>query len=120
MRRRGGLGLWGISLEILPRLKRLRDTHFSSRPENCVELPRLMTRYMKALDNPSDPPELRAGKKLKCLLENKRPVIEDGSLLARSGGRPLGNGEGERNGNMGFQRLALRPGRAEAGCYGMD
>lgn len=71
-----------ISLDNLERLKELRDLHFASRPEICVELPRLMTRYMKTIDDPDDPPELRAGKRLKYILENKRPIIEDYNLLA--------------------------------------
>lgn len=71
-----------ISLDNLERLRELRDLHFASRPEICVELPRLMTRYMKTVDDPDDPPELRAGKRLKYILENKRPIIEDYNLLA--------------------------------------
>ena len=76
------LSLHGISLDNLPRLKELRDLHFASHSEICVELPRLMTRYMKTMDNPDDPPELRAGKRLKYMLENKRPIIADDNLLA--------------------------------------
>lgn len=76
------LSLRDISLDDLPRLKELRDLHFASRPEICVELPRLMTQYMKTMDDPSDPPELRAGKRLKYILENKRPIIADNNLLA--------------------------------------
>jgi len=76
------LSLSGISLDNLPRLKELRDMQFASRPEICAELPRLMTRYMKTMDDPDDPPELRAGKRLKYVLENKRPIIDDKNLLA--------------------------------------
>jgi len=76
------LSLRDISLGNLPRLKELRRLHFASRPEICVELPRLMTRYMKTMDDPDHPPELRAGKRLKYILENKRPVIADNNLLA--------------------------------------
>ncbi len=76
------LSLRDISLENLPRLKKLRDRHFTSHPEICIELPRLMTNYAKTMDDPNDSPELRAGKRLKYILENKKPVIEDSSLLA--------------------------------------
>jgi len=76
------LSLRDISLGELPRLTELRDLHFAGHPEICVELPRLMTRYMKTMDAPDDSPELRAGKRLKYILENKRPIIADSNLLA--------------------------------------
>jgi len=76
------LSLADILLDNLQRLKGLRDLHFAGHPEICVELPRLMTRYLKTIDDPGDPAELRAGKRLKYILENKRPIIEDDSLLA--------------------------------------
>lgn len=76
------LSLKDVTLDGLPRLKRLRDLHFATRPEICVELPRNITRYMKHLDNPADSPELRAGKLYKYVMENKRPVIADENLLA--------------------------------------
>jgi len=41
------LSLREITLDSLPRLKRLRELHFNTRPEICLELPRLMTHYMK-------------------------------------------------------------------------
>ena len=41
------LSLRDISLVNLKRLEELRGLHFASQPEICVELPRLMTRYMK-------------------------------------------------------------------------
>ena len=89
------LSLQEITLERLPRLKKLRDLHFDTKPEICLELPRLMTYYMKNLDPPASPererwragnkedsPELRSGKLNKYILENKRPVIIDDNLLA--------------------------------------
>ena len=75
------LSLREITLDSLPRLKRLRELHFNTRPEICLELPRLMTHYMKYLDNKEDSPELRAGKMYKYILENKSPVILDENLL---------------------------------------
>ena len=76
------LSLRDISLDSLTRVKELRNLHFADRPKICVELPRLMTRYMKTMDDPDDSPELRVGKRLKYILENKRPIIEDNNLLA--------------------------------------
>ncbi|MDD5093495.1 MAG: pyruvate formate lyase family protein [Dehalococcoidia bacterium] len=85
------LSLRGILLDNLPRLKELRQRHFASNPEICTELPRWMTRYMKSVDNPEDSPELRAGKRLKYMLENKRPLIPDENLLAgTTTTRPVG------------------------------
>ena len=48
------LSLRDISWENLPRLKELREHHFASRPEICIELPRLMTEYAKIMDNPNE------------------------------------------------------------------
>ena len=76
------LSLREITLDTLPRLKRLRELHFHTRPEICIELPRLMTYYMKHLDDPEDSPILRAGKMYKYVLENKKPLIPDENLLA--------------------------------------
>lgn len=76
------LSLGEITLESLPRLKRLRELHFKTKPEICLELPRLTTYYMKHLDNKEDSPELRAGRLYKYILENKKPVIADDNLLA--------------------------------------
>lgn len=76
------LSLKDVTLDRLPRLKRLRELHFATRAEICVELPRNITHYMKHPDNPADSPELRAGKLYKYVMENKRPVIADENLLA--------------------------------------
>ncbi|MEW5949408.1 MAG: pyruvate formate lyase family protein [Thermodesulfobacteriota bacterium] len=76
------LSLKDITLNSLPRLKRLRELHFATRPEICIELPRNITHYMKQVDNLADSPELRAGKLYKYVMKNKRPVIADENLLA--------------------------------------
>ncbi len=76
------LSLREVTLNRLPRLKKLRDLHFKTRPQICLELPRLMTYYMKHLDKKGDSPELRAGKMYRYILENKKPVIIDDNLLA--------------------------------------
>lgn len=76
------LSLRETTLKSLPRLKKLRDLHFESKPEICLELPRLVTYYMKHLDDKEDSPSLRAGKLYKYIMENKKPVIADDNLLA--------------------------------------
>jgi len=76
------IGLKGITLESLARLKRLQDVHFNTHPEVCVELAFLMTKYMKEQNEQGDSSELRAAKRLKYVLENKKAIIHDDDLLA--------------------------------------
>jgi formate C-acetyltransferase len=76
------LSLRDITLDSLPRLKRLREVHFNTQPEVCVELPRFMTGYMRQMDNPSESSELRAAKRLKYVLKNKEALIQEDDLLA--------------------------------------
>jgi pyruvate formate-lyase/glycerol dehydratase family glycyl radical enzyme len=70
------------TLQDLPRLQRLRERHFQSRPEICVELPRHLTQYLKNQDVKTDSPELRAGKLYRYVMENKKPRIAADNLLA--------------------------------------
>jgi pyruvate formate-lyase/glycerol dehydratase family glycyl radical enzyme len=76
------IGLKKIALDSLPRLEKLRTANFRTRPEVCAELALLMTKYMKERDDPGDSPELRAGKRLKYVLEHKKAIIHDDDLLA--------------------------------------
>ncbi len=76
------LSLKEFTLDKLSRLKKLRELHFETKPQICIELPGLMTDYMKRLDNKEDSPVLRAGKMYKFILENKKPLIPDENLLA--------------------------------------
>jgi pyruvate formate-lyase/glycerol dehydratase family glycyl radical enzyme len=78
----GDVTLKNITLESLPRLGRLREVHFNTRPEVCVELASLLTEYMKKQDDRRDSPEHRAGKRLKYILEHKKGLIRDDDLLA--------------------------------------
>ena len=80
--------LGDISLKDLSRLEELRKRHFRTQAQICVELPRLMTEYMKSRWSPSCGPntndftELDAGERIKYILENKTPIIGDKDLLA--------------------------------------
>ncbi len=90
------INLTSLNFDTLPRLQRLRERHFSSRPEVCLELPRLITRYMKERDDRADFLGLEVDELLKrsgessrraaqmygYVLKNKAAVIEDESLLA--------------------------------------
>ncbi len=77
-----------MDLGDFPRLARLRETHFRATCEICVERPLILTRWFKEhgfeKDKEGKPwnPVLRQGLALRHLLEEKRPIIADGDLLA--------------------------------------
>jgi len=76
------------SLANFPRLAAFLDDHFTIRPEVCPERPVLLTRWFRKhgfeVQNSGKAwvPALRQGHALKHLLENKRPLIREGDLLA--------------------------------------
>ncbi|MCP4601373.1 MAG: formate acetyltransferase [Proteobacteria bacterium] len=76
------LSLKIIDFGALPRLKKLQRLHFDTQPEVCIELPLLMTQYMKQVDDSSGSSELRAAKRLKYILEKKEAIINEDDLLA--------------------------------------
>ena len=85
------ISLTHITLDSLPRLKRLRDKHFATTPEVCTELPKNITDYLRFDDNETDSPELRAGKLYKSVMEKKMAHIHDESLLAgTTSTKPIG------------------------------
>ncbi|MEW6103633.1 MAG: pyruvate formate lyase family protein [bacterium] len=73
-----------INLNSLPRLERLREIHFNTKPEICVEIAKLLTDFMKKKGiKPEDGiSEKMASERLKYILENKKALIDDLSLLA--------------------------------------
>jgi pyruvate formate-lyase/glycerol dehydratase family glycyl radical enzyme len=82
------VSLKDITLKQLDRLARMRERHFyreghlPRRPEICTELPRNITHYLQKMDQEEDPPEVRAGKLYKYVLENKTAIIAEENLLA--------------------------------------
>ena len=76
------------SLADFPRLAGFLDDHFTIRPEVCPERPLLMTEWFRKngfeVQDNGEPwvPALRQAHALKHLLENRRPVIRNGDLLA--------------------------------------
>jgi pyruvate formate-lyase/glycerol dehydratase family glycyl radical enzyme len=85
------ISLTHITLDSLPRLKRLREKHFATVPEVCTELPKNITDYLRCVDNETDSPELRAGKLYKYVMEKKMALIHDESLLAgTTSTKPIG------------------------------
>ncbi|MBN1532721.1 MAG: formate acetyltransferase [Spirochaetes bacterium] len=76
------------SLEDFPRLKRFLDIHLSVKPEVCPEMPEILTRWHRQhgyeTDREGRPwnPILRKGEAYKYFMEQRRPIVAEGSLLA--------------------------------------
>lgn len=77
-----------LSLADFPRLERFLEIHFTQKPELCCERPRLVTNWHKLngfeTDANGNPwiPEIRQARVFKHLMENRRPIIRTGDLLA--------------------------------------
>jgi len=71
----GDLSLKEYTLDDFDRLNNLREIHFKLMPEICIERPRLVTEYLRDMDDGKDEPVLRQAKMLKHLLEKKTSVI---------------------------------------------
>jgi pyruvate formate-lyase/glycerol dehydratase family glycyl radical enzyme len=76
------ISLKDIKLETLPLLKGLRDEHFNTEPEFCLELPCAINLYLRKFDVPKDSAELRAGKINRFVLKTKKAVFPNKNLLA--------------------------------------
>ena len=76
------------SLDDFPRLKTFLDRHFTIMPEICAERPKLLTDWYRQngfeCDNQGRPwvPELRQAYAFKYLMENKKPIIANGDIIA--------------------------------------
>jgi pyruvate formate-lyase/glycerol dehydratase family glycyl radical enzyme len=76
------------SLDDFPRLRRLCDMHFGVMPELCAERPRILTEWYRThgfeYDEKGDPwvPELRQAHAFKYLMEERKPIIAEDSLIA--------------------------------------
>jgi hypothetical protein len=76
------------SLDDFPRLGRLRDVHFEVMPELCAERPKLLTEWYRThgfeCDVKGNPwvPELRQAHAFKYLMEERKPIIAEDSLIA--------------------------------------
>jgi pyruvate formate-lyase/glycerol dehydratase family glycyl radical enzyme len=77
-----------LSLDDFPRLEGFLDIHFTVKPEICPERPKLLTDWFMANGFETDKqgqawfPELRQGHAFKHLMENRKPVIRKGDLVA--------------------------------------
>jgi formate C-acetyltransferase len=80
--------LSGYTIDDFPRLKAFLDEHFTVKPEVCPELPMLVTEWHKKngfeTDHQGRPwsPILRKALSYRHLMENKRPIIRKGDLIA--------------------------------------
>ena len=76
------------SLDDFPRLKKFLDVHLTEKPEVCPELPKLLTEWHRAhgfeTDEKGRPwePVLRKAHAYKYMMENRKPIIGGGSLIA--------------------------------------
>jgi formate C-acetyltransferase len=76
------------SLDSFPQAKKLYELHTETQPEISSERPVLLTKWYREhgfeVDKEGNPwvPELRQGHAFKYLMENKKPVIREDSLIA--------------------------------------
>jgi formate C-acetyltransferase len=72
------------TLETLPLLKKLRDEHFHTKCEVCIERAKYITRYLRDMSSQDDPMEISYAKAVKHFLSNKVPLFFDDNLIAGS------------------------------------
>ena len=82
--------LSAYAIEDFPRLQDMLHYHHTGVPEVCVERAGILTDFFRAngfeTQNDGTPwvPELRQGKALRYLMENRKPIIHENSLIAGS------------------------------------
>ena len=80
--------LTSYALEDFPRLKEYLDIHHTAAPAVCTERAGLLTDFFRdngfEMHKDGTPwvPELRQGKAFRYLMENRRPIIRKGNLIA--------------------------------------
>jgi len=80
--------LTDYALEDFPRLEGYLDYHHKGTPEVCIERAALLTDFFRAngfeTKNDGTPwvPEVRQGKAFRYLMENRKPIIREGNLIA--------------------------------------
>lgn len=76
------------SLDDFPRLRKFLDIHLTAKPEVCPEIPRLVTEWHRKngfeTDKNGHPciPVMRKALAYKYLMENRKPIISENSLIA--------------------------------------
>ena len=78
----GDIRLQDYSLNELGLLGRLREEHFSAKPEVCIERAWRITEYLRDQADPAEPMILRYAKAVRHFLSNKAPLFFDDNLLA--------------------------------------
>ncbi len=85
------ISLKEYTIENLDLLRELRNLHFASKSEICIERARYVTEYLRDKDNSEDPPVIRQAKTINHFLSHKSPVFHDSSLLAgTTSSKPMG------------------------------
>ena len=80
--------LTSYALEDFPRLQEYLNYHHTGTPEVCIERAALVTDFFRdnGFETKKDGtpwiPEVRQGKAFKYLMENKKPIIREGNLIA--------------------------------------
>ncbi len=75
-------------LEDFPRLQKFLDAHLATKAQVCIEMADLMTRWHKQNGFDAKPdgtpwvPELRRAEAFRYIMENRRPIIRTGDLIA--------------------------------------
>lgn len=73
-----------VTLDTLPRLRRLHNRLLARPATVCIERARLLTHYLRDLSDPSASPTLRYAGAVRHVLVNKQPHFFDDSLVAGS------------------------------------
>jgi formate C-acetyltransferase len=77
-----------FNLDDFPRLTTFLNAHFDTKASVCIEMPKLMTEWHKKNGFDTKPdgtpwvPELRRAYVFKHIMENRKPLIHEGDLIA--------------------------------------
>jgi len=78
------ISLKEYSLENLPLVKKLREAHFKTSTEVCIERAELLTAYMRDNQESADDSQVARAKAVNYYLSNKKALFHDDNLLGGS------------------------------------
>jgi len=76
------ISLKDYTFESIPLLGQLKEEHFKTKSEVCIERARYVTRYLRDNSEPSVSMEIKYANAIKYFLSNKTPLFFDDNLLA--------------------------------------